>query len=487
MIRWNSIHPECQIKEREIRVNDPKLRDEYKKMQKYYVYVRRQKYLGTLSKEQILRCKEGNIRGPFGYPERTKKIAREYGIDTELVDDIFSVWHFNSINEYTELMIKDGVDCNNMRRYYDVNLNSDLGLEYFLRSIIPVSKNGYEKKYLGYGIYDKEIVLEKLKELLINEKQRKVIFEVYGIDGNLPKSTEEVSEEMGVSRTTINNYRNDAIDIIMKNIKEIGITFIPDFKNIKEDERQKIVELLGNYVFFGRRDFISDGEKYNIDNLYELLQVCEEIEKYGELGKNEEQKEIYGIQSDIDEVKEQILFYNMPIENLKLDSRIYNILVENGVKYIKDIIRLDNMGRLTNLGNLGKLGIRSIKREIERYRNIVNNYNEINPNDCIEENIRISVTRNFSNREEELRRLEEESRLKAQNGAIRDSGNVESEEARILEEKTNEVSELELLKARKRKLLEELKQIKIRINGARGNLQNNIHHVSNVEQNEIDM
>ena len=63
--------------------------ESFKKLQGYYQYVRYRKYSGKLTEEQISRCKEGNVRGAFGYPESTEKIAQ--------LEIFFVILHENSV------------------------------------------------------------------------------------------------------------------------------------------------------------------------------------------------------------------------------------------------------------------------------------------------------------------------------------------------------------------------------------------------------
>ena len=62
--------------------------EEYKKMQRYYEYVIYRQYSRKLTKEQILKCKEGNLRGPFGYSTEVEELAKKSGETQETISYI---------------------------------------------------------------------------------------------------------------------------------------------------------------------------------------------------------------------------------------------------------------------------------------------------------------------------------------------------------------------------------------------------------------
>ena len=95
--RWLKIHDEVEMTTDERYDRLENIAESFKKLQGYYQYVRYRKYSGKLTEEQISRCKEGNVRGAFGYPESTEKIARDYKQNVESIDDYIS--RFGSIDE----------------------------------------------------------------------------------------------------------------------------------------------------------------------------------------------------------------------------------------------------------------------------------------------------------------------------------------------------------------------------------------------------
>ena len=55
-----------------------KLKQEYQEMIKYYEYARTRNVYGKLTPDQVLKCKDANIGGVFGYPTYMENLAKEY-------------------------------------------------------------------------------------------------------------------------------------------------------------------------------------------------------------------------------------------------------------------------------------------------------------------------------------------------------------------------------------------------------------------------
>lgn len=328
--------------------------ERFEKLQGYYRYATQRKYRGKLTKEQISRCKEGNVRGVFGYPESTEKIARDYGINGDNLDELDEILSkYGTINNY---LLQENLGWRNSElQFYEVNLNNDIGIQRLLHTGMRIYRL----------IYNRDVILEKLNEL--PENQRKALMEYYGINGEKRKSSIDISKEIGVSRSMVNNYINNALKTLKKHIKDLEITFIPDFDKIDEESRKKIVDALGNYAF-GKPD------KYNIENLNELVDICKTIEKYGSTRISDEEKEKKDIEGQIEDLQSQIEVGNIPIEKLDLTIRDYNNLRRARIQTVQDIIDYDEKYEgygLEKIRNLSSRGANEIRRKIEIYREIL--------------------------------------------------------------------------------------------------------------------
>ena len=72
------IHDEDELTDGERYDRIKNISERFEKLKKYYDYVKQRKNQGKLTEVQISKCKEGNVRGVFGYPESTEKIANDY-------------------------------------------------------------------------------------------------------------------------------------------------------------------------------------------------------------------------------------------------------------------------------------------------------------------------------------------------------------------------------------------------------------------------
>ena len=68
---------------------------EYETLKKYYDYIRVRRSNGKLSEELCTRCKEGNVRGVFGYPTETGERAKAIGVTEEqIMARLKTLWYF---------------------------------------------------------------------------------------------------------------------------------------------------------------------------------------------------------------------------------------------------------------------------------------------------------------------------------------------------------------------------------------------------------
>ena len=322
--------------------------ERFKKLQNYYQYVKQRKNLGRLTEEQISRCKEGNVRGVFGYPESTEEIARDYNYNIDRLDYILS--RYGTINNY---LLQENLGWSDYRRnFFEVNLNNDVGIEKLISYI-----TGKRERI----IYNRDVILEQLNGIELPENQRRALMEYYGINEEKMKSSKDISEEIGVSRSMVNNYINKALKTLRKHIKDFDITYIPSFDEIGEEDRKKIVEALGNYAF-------GEPNTYNIENLNELVDICKTIEKYGTTSISDEEKEKKDIEGQIEDLQTQIKIGNISIEQLDLTTRAYYALHRAGIRTVQDIIDRDEEHGLEKVRNLGKHSIDEIREKIAEYR-----------------------------------------------------------------------------------------------------------------------
>ena len=213
-----------------------------------------------------------------------------------------------------------------------------------------------------YGIYNRDSVLEQLNKL--PEKQKKVIMESYGINGVELKKIAEIAKEIGVSKTSIINYRKNAIKKLREKTKDLGIIFFPDFKKICEEDKQRIVKALGNYVFCSSVQYEDEQVLYNVGSLAELAKLCQEIEKYGMIEMSAQEKERIEIEKEIKFLQEQGTGDNVSISVLELPIKTYRKLIKSAMNSVRDIIEFDEEKGLDMIKNIKKEEVDEIRRKI---------------------------------------------------------------------------------------------------------------------------
>lgn len=140
LIKWNQEYPQfCPARNTPLLAPLPnELSDRFNKMCENYDYVvKRQKNFKVLTPEQFNACKEGNVRGYFGYPTKIEEIAHKYMqtpdmIDSSLIDPENS--RYKTIDKFIIHEIET-VNLGLLRQFYEVNLRGHKGFELLLREI----------------------------------------------------------------------------------------------------------------------------------------------------------------------------------------------------------------------------------------------------------------------------------------------------------------------------------------------------------------
>ncbi len=267
LVEWNAKYPKARMSPsvpseilKEYSKTDEEYQQilaEYEKMQKYYEYVRARKLQNKLEKEQIEKCKEGNIRGVFGYPKRIEELAKKYGkteMQTEyIISNYGTMENFGSLymsgkleNEFdidiAKLIIKDTID---------VDANNNLGYDKLIKEIVANSKSIYND---GLIVYSSELLKEALSEL--TEREKKIIERRYDLTREgLPNDLESVGKEFNVISERIRQIEKKAIIKLDHSVRKKGVTF-----NLDELEND---------------GFITDSEKEELSKIKENLQnIC---------------------------------------------------------------------------------------------------------------------------------------------------------------------------------------------------------------------
>lgn len=331
------------------------IQEEYKKMQRYYEYVKYRKYQGKLNEEQIQRGKEGEIGGVFGYSTRIEELAKKYGIVEKDADYLLT--KFGTLDNFYEMHNTGGLVSKRdktleekiIRQVVDIDDNSNIGYDNLYKEILG--------KTNGVSFYSSEELKKALEEL--SERERYVIESIYGImEGRAPITLEEVGRKIGVTRGGAFPIKHKALRKLRSTSRLSKIRIFAGIENNKyltDKERQQIEEL--------KKDIqLQNGD------LSENLSKLKEIQERIEARKREEQKE---------KIKQQIINGQVPMDKLSkfsyedllsmgIDSEIVSTICSEVDEYKKrekesERLSIGKMGFSTRTFNcLNKAGIKSL-------------------------------------------------------------------------------------------------------------------------------
>lgn len=418
---WYLLEQEDELTDGERYDRIKNISERFEKLKKYYDYVKQRKYQGKLTEVQISRCKEGNVRGAFGYPESTEQIANDYNYNIDRLDFILS--RYGTISNY---LVQEHLGWDE-KKFFEINLNNDVGIERIIASIYGFREG---------KIYNRDVVLEQLNRIEfsdnpeLSENRRKVLMEYYGINEE-KKSTKDIAKEMNISTNTVRKYIHKALKTLSEHKKHFDITYIPNFDKIDEEDRKKIVDALGNYAF-GKPD------KYNIDNLDELVDICKTIEKYGTTRISDEEKEKKDIEAQIEDLQKQI---NIPIEQLDLSARSFNSLRREGINSLQDLLHKSE-GELLKIRGMGNMTYNKTITKLKEYGIVFNQDGKLD----------------FENSQEQTELSDDEEKIEA----LQDEVETIDENTEITEEK-KEKTEKEMLIEKREQLQRKARRIQEKI------------------------
>ena len=309
--------------------------EEYKKMQRYYDYVTYRQYGRKLTKEQISKCKEGNIRGPFGYPTEVEELANKSGEPQETISYILinygTMKHFIDLYRNGELDENDTILADNMiRNVIDIDLNPD--------------NEKYDALYEAITLSDSDLKLyssERLKAQLetLTEKEKYVIERMFGILSDDFPNLETVGAEIKVTEQRVGQIKTRALRKLRSPMKLRKFSYdLNKRRDMLTDDECRIIDSLRDNL--DASDFVFRNNPQGLNSIIEN----EDILKAIELIKNMDQI-----------VAKSTTNFDIDVEELDLSVRTFNILKRANINTLgailqlteKDIIRLRDSGQNT--------------------------------------------------------------------------------------------------------------------------------------------
>ena len=362
LVEWRTKYPKIRItptaSKGELRdyVNTDeeykKIQEEYKKVKGYYKYIRERKSHGKLSEEQVLKCKEGDVGGVFGYPSRVKELAKKYDITEKEIDYILqkyeTIENFYEIHKtgrikgkkdkvLAETIIRDVIGI-------DGNFNSNYDDLYRKVTGKNISKP-------GLSLYSCEELKKSIDELF--EMEKIIIIRRYDLTGEgLTKNLKNIGEEFRLSKERIRQIELKALAKLRKThrISKYKVDFnqVKNSKLLTDEERQQITEI--------EKDIqLQNGD---VSKKLEFLRTIKE-----ELRIREEHLTNRNLE-DIEIDKSENL--KIQIEELELSTRATKCLRRTGIKTINDLSNI-TYERLIRTRNLGLITMEEIMDKMREY------------------------------------------------------------------------------------------------------------------------
>jgi len=344
-----------------------KLQQEYEKMQSYYDYVRVRKGQGKLNEEQILKCKDGNVGGVFGYSTKIEELAKKYNVEPKNIDYILSKYY--TLDEFYEIYkqrnepygeklegkdkeVADAV----FKNVFEINGITDKKYENLVKQII----GGYEGELTVYS-------LEKLKDEInkLDPRQKYVLECEFGlIEGKMPMKLAEIANEMNFSSTRVAQIRNRAKLLLGNKARK----YVFDF-SLRFDESYKIDFMLDDPYEKERRksQIISEVDKIKKDIQFQNGDLSENLNKIRALQNKAKTGDDVTLSEEIQQnAIEEIDSDETRIDELGLSARACKCLRWAHINKIEDI---SNMTRkeMLNLRNFGKKCFDEITAKMEQY------------------------------------------------------------------------------------------------------------------------
>lgn len=339
---------------------------------------------GKLRPEQESKCKEGNVRGVFGYPTATEELAKKYKIAPDKINYILC--QYGSMEEYIKAYVEngdrdfesEGVLQDNVRPYILIDVNDETrarrGYSELLQEIFDFEssctcgeqKQSAENKAVRRNVifFDGQRIIEVLKKL--DPRYETVIRMRFGLNDGKMYTLQEVAEAIGTKfGETARQIEGKAIQRLKHIAKSGKLKNSFDIKDLEDcdllPEEIERVKLLLDRIYRSNFIFVPDEaslqEADNISSL-ELMQIVSELESIRQAYLQRMGKEVEDV----------------GIEKLGLNPQTYNTLKRNCINTVLELIerlQLDSRYKIRLLGQKGKDEIEGKLEELARETNIV--------------------------------------------------------------------------------------------------------------------
>ena len=339
------------------------IEEKYKKIQSYNEYVRGRETNGKLTEEQWRRCKEGNLRGKFGFPTEIEKLAEKLKTDVKVISEITT--NYGSIDNFIQ-MYRDGKLNDEEVMWYNNN---------FINNIIDMDYNPLSKNYINllravFGMHrlnENNLMLfpsAKLEESLkiLNSREMFVIQHRFGLIDGTYKTLEEVGKELSVTRDRVRQIEAKALRRLrhqsrIKHFQPVIISKLKENEYISDEEKDELTILeqdIWNSNLIFRHNSIDDvdfdKEKFDI-----IISIKEKINIRKEEAERASKKERLpqGVK-------------NISIDEMNFSVRTYSCLRRGCISTLEELSNTTESD-LMKIRNLGTKSMEEIVSKLDEY------------------------------------------------------------------------------------------------------------------------
>ena len=304
----------------------------YERMQKHYTYIRIRNSQGKLTPEQEKMCREGNVRGVFGYPSATRDLSRKYGLKLEKIDYILS--KYGTMEKFVKAFINGKIDAEDRRLLSD-NLNT----------FIDISKQG-DIRHIKFAKY----FAKHLKNVSIMKENNNEIkfFDSSKIPELISRLTPKGAQIINLSFGFIDGkeiQRKEIAEMFKVTIQAISSNIQDCFLKLARYEKNMSTFFQGGELYQTRnQQVLTSKQKKKIDSILSRIYSSNLIFIPDE-GLTQEPNDI------------------TPIESLDISVRAYNIFGRNRIRTVEQL-RYKTVEEIARMGGMGRKTLEEIQQKL---------------------------------------------------------------------------------------------------------------------------
>lgn len=335
------------------------LEERYRKIRSYNEYVRYRESSGKLTEPQWNKCKEGNLRGKFGFPTEIEKVADKLKIDVKKVADITD--RFGSINNFIQ-MYRDGKLSEEQTMLYNNNLiNNMIDID-----CNPLAENYSKLACLIKPFYKQhELIMfsskgmEEALETLLTPREKEVMQLRYGLIDSEAKSLKDLSKHFNITRERIRQIEAKTSRKLVhprsNKFKPFTIKDLKESEYVSDEEREALTDLesdifSSNLIF--KHDFIDDLD-FGKDKFDVVRNIKEQVNIRKEEAKNQ--------------TTQKLLKADTTIEELDISVSSFFRLKRAGINTINDLRSLTKE-EVSKIRNLGRKQFEEVVAKVEELK-----------------------------------------------------------------------------------------------------------------------